>query len=89
MIDDYVIHPPARLMDEAKGGEAMLQMSHAAEADAIGAKVGNHLVRAHSRIIRLKRETTSSDSEVEGRRPEARDTAVSRWLKAMTKAGLV
>ena len=46
LIDDYVIHPPARLQDEAKGGEAMLQAAHAAEAtdeDAVGASVGGHL----------------------------------------------
>ena len=42
----------------------------------------------HSRIIRLKRETTSSDSVVEERRPETRDTAVRRWLKAIIEAGL-
>jgi hypothetical protein len=42
----------------------------------------------HSRIIRLKRETTSPESEVEERRPEARDTAARRWLKAATEAGL-
>ena len=46
LIDDYVIHPPARLKDEAKGCEAMLQVAHAAETadeDAVGAKVGSHL----------------------------------------------
>jgi hypothetical protein len=34
-----VIHPPACLKDEAKGGEAMIQEAHTAEAtdeDAIG-----------------------------------------------------
>ena len=49
LIDGYVIHPPARLKDEAKGGKAMLQVAHAAEAadeNAVGAKVRSHLVRA-------------------------------------------
>jgi len=49
LIDDYVIHPPARLKDEAKGGEAKLQAAYAAEAandDAVGATVGSHLVGA-------------------------------------------
>jgi hypothetical protein len=41
-----------------------------------------------SSIIRLKWEMTSSESEVEERRPEARDTAARRWLKAITEAGL-
>jgi len=43
----------------------------------------------HSWIIRLKREMTSYESEVEEeRRPEARETAVRIWLKAVTEAGL-
>jgi len=49
LTDDYDIHPPARLKDEAKGGEAMLQAAHAAEAadeDAVGASVRSHLARA-------------------------------------------
>jgi hypothetical protein len=45
--DDYVIHPPSRLKDEAKGSEAMLQADHAAEAadeDTVGAPVRSHLI---------------------------------------------
>jgi hypothetical protein len=49
-IDDYyIIHPPARLKDEAKGGEAMLQTAHAAEAadeDAVGENIRSHLAAA-------------------------------------------
>jgi len=44
--DDCVIQTPARLKDEAKGGEAMLQAAHAAEAadeDGVRATAGSHL----------------------------------------------
>jgi len=49
LIDDYVTDPPARLKDEAKGGETILQVSHATEAsneDAVCAQVRSHLVGA-------------------------------------------
>jgi hypothetical protein len=69
----------------------MLQAAHVAKAtdeNVVGAIVGATLME-HSRIIWLKRETTSSKSDVEEeRRPEARETAVRIWLKAVTKAGL-
>ena len=44
-----VVHPPAYLKDEAKGGEDMIQVAHTAEAtdeDAVGETVGSHLVGA-------------------------------------------
>ena len=49
LIDDYVIHPPSRLNDEAKDREAMLQATHATETtneDAVCVQVWTHLVGA-------------------------------------------
>jgi len=84
--DDYVLPRPARLKDEAKGGQAMLQVAHAAEAadeDAGGATVGATLLE-HSRTIRLKWETASSEAEEHW----AREMTLSRLLKARTEVGL-
>jgi len=49
LIDDYLIHPPARLKDEAEGGKAMLYATQATETtseDAVCAQVWTHLVGA-------------------------------------------